>query len=218
MLIFERHVPASVQTGAPVVVLLHGRGSDERDLMGLQSGLPADAIVITPRAPFPGAAWGYGGGWAWYRFLGGTTPEPESFERSVAELQELVAALPDLLAVVPGRVIVDGFSQGGTTALGFALISPGAVGGVLMFSGFLPAHPAVRATPETIGAKRVFWGHGVHDPMIPFDSGVAGREALAQAGADLTTGDYPIGHAISPRELQDASRWLAGFQRPPAGC
>lgn len=216
MLQFDKYVPAIAKDGAPVVVLLHGRGSNMDDLMGLQPGLPPDAIVITPQAPFPGAAWGYGGGWAWYRFLGGTNPEPESFERSVAELKELIDTLPEQLPVKPGPIIVGGFSQGGTTALGYALIHPEAVDGVLMFSGFLPSHPAVEANPETVGGMRVFWGHGTQDPMIPFANGIAGREALARAGADLTTGDYPIGHSISPRELQDASRWLAAFQTTPA--
>jgi phospholipase/carboxylesterase len=216
MLTFDKYVPENAKDGAPVVVLLHGRGSDKDDLMGLQPGLPPDVVLVTPRAPFPGAPWGYGDGWAWYRFLGGTTPEPESFERSVESLAELVGALPELLPIRPGPIIVGGFSQGGTTALGYALTHSKEVDGVLMFSGFLPSHPAVKAMPETVGGKRVFWGHGTADPMMPFTNAIAGREALARAGADLTIGDYPIGHWIDPRELADASRWLEAFRTTPA--
>lgn len=211
MLHFEQYVPANAEDGAPVVVLLHGRGSNEQDLMGLRQGFPANAIVVTPRAPFSGAEWGYGGGWAWYQFLGGTNPERESFEASVAAVKELIQALPDLLPVTPGPVIVGGFSQGGTTSLGFALQHPALVDGLLMFSGFLPSHPNVRATPETVAGTRFFWGHGAQDPMIPYANGVAGRAALAAAGADLTVGDYQIGHTISPNELRDAGAWLATF-------
>jgi phospholipase/carboxylesterase len=216
MLQFEQYVPADAKDGAPVVVLLHGRGSNEQDLMGLRQGLPRGAIVVTPRAPFSGATWGYGGGWAWYQFLGGTNPEPKSFEASVAAVKELIDALPELLPVKPGPVIVGGFSQGGTTALGYALMNPEAVDGVLMFSGFLPSHPDVRATPETVAGKRFFWGHGTQDPMIPYANGIAGRAALAAAGADLTVGDYQIGHTISPNELRDAGNWLAAFTAPAA--
>jgi len=217
MLEINKHIPNDVADGAPALVLLHGRGSDKDDLMGLQPGLPQEAVLITPRAPFPGAPWGYGGGWAWYRFLGGTTPDPASFERSVAALAELVEALPEILPVKPGVVIVGGFSQGGTTALGYSLSHPETVDGVLMFSGFLPSHPDVAATPETVRGRKVFWGHGTLDQMIPFANAIQGRDALARAGADLTTGDYRTGHWIDPQELADASSWLTSFQTATAG-
>jgi phospholipase/carboxylesterase len=218
MLIYDKHIPAGVTDSAPTIVLLHGRGSDEHDLMGLQPGLPQDAIVVTPRAPFPGAPWGYGDGWAWYRYLGGTTPDPAPFERSMVEIDQLLQALRSDLPVRPGPVILGGFSQGGTTAFGYALSHPGAVNGVLLFSGFLPTHPSVAATPETVAALRIFWGHGTLDDMIPFDFAVEGRAALGQAGADLTAREYPIGHGIVPSELADANRWLQTFSAVSAAA
>src|SRR5690606_8620097 len=130
--------------GARVLVLLHGRGSDERDLMGLRPHLPPELVLVSPRAPFPGAPWGYGPGWAWYRFLGEDRPEPESFERSQEALGELLDALPARLALTPGEVLAGDFSQGGTMALAFALREPGRLAGVMNFSGFLADHPSVR--------------------------------------------------------------------------
>ena len=88
MLDYGHHFPADAKDGDPVVLLLHGRGSDKDDLLGLVPHLPANALIVTPQAPFPGAQWGYGGGWAWYRFLSGTTPEPESFVAGQAALAE----------------------------------------------------------------------------------------------------------------------------------
>src|SRR5215204_988270 len=90
MLDYDLSVPANATDGAPVIVLLHGRGSNKGDLMGLRPGLPPDAIVVTPQAPFPGAQWGYGGGWAWYQFLGGTIPEPETFLAGQTELENFL--------------------------------------------------------------------------------------------------------------------------------
>lgn len=213
MLTYAQHLPANPRDGAPVLVLLHGRGSDKDDLIGLAQRLPEDAILIAPRAPFPGGPWGYGGGFAWYRFLGGTTPEPASFERSLAELGEFVTALPEFLPVKPGPIIAGGFSQGGTTALGFALTQRNAISGVMMFSGFLPSHPAVAANLERAAGLHVFWGHGTADPMIPFQRGAEGRQALQAAGAEVVTGDYPIGHWIDPNELADAADWLTAISR-----
>jgi len=208
MLLDLRSVPENARDGAPLIVLLHGRGSEMGDLMRMRPSLPPEAIVVTPQAPFPAAEWGYGPGWAWYRFLGGTMPEPETFEAGQAALAEYLAALPESLPVRPGPIVLGGFSQGGTSSLAYALRNPGQLAGVLIFSGFLADHPSVRATPETVADTRFFWGHGRADPMIPFEYAEAGRQALRDAGAELETYDTPGGHAIDPAELRAARRWL----------
>lgn len=209
MLEYRISVPENVADGAPVIVLLHGRGSDMNDLQGLRAGLPGTAILVTPQAPFSGAQWGYGGGWAWYQFLGGTTPEPETFVQGQTALREFMEALPGTLPVKPGPVVIGGFSQGGTSSLAYALRHPGTVAGVLMLSGFLASHPSVNI--DNANGLKIFWGHGSVDQMIPFSTGRAGREAIAAAGAELTTGDYQIGHWIDDQELADARGWLNGL-------
>lgn len=208
MLTFVEHVPAGAEDGALTIVLLHGRGSHERDLMGLREGFPPGAIVVAPRAPFPGGPWGYGAGWAWYRYIGGSTPEPESFEESQQSLSAFLEALPGALPVRPGRVVLGGFSQGGTMSLGYALRNPGGVPMVMNFSGFLPDHPSVAPNSSTVDGTDFFWGHGRHDPAIPFALARVGRAALADAGARLEARDYDIGHWISPEEISDAADWI----------
>ena len=215
MLLHDQHIPAGAEDGAPVLVLLHGRGCPKGDLMSLRPAWPPEAIVVAPQAPFLGAPWGYGGGWAWYRFLGGTTPEPESFEAGQAALEGFLHELPSRLPVRPGPVVLGGLAPGATTSLAYALRHPGELDGVLVFSGYLADHPSVRAVPETTGNLRVFWGHGTQDPMIPFAQAREGRVALLAAGADLTTRDYPIGHWIEPQELADAVEWLGDAVTAP---
>lgn len=205
------HIPENVRPGAPVLILLHGRGSNELDMLGLQRHLPADVVVLAPRAPFDAAPWGYGPGWAWYRFLGGNRPEPESFDRSQEELVELVRRVPELVPVTPGPVVVGGFSQGGTMSLGFAFRNPGLVSGILNLSGFLPDHPSVRPEAEALPGTRIFWGHGTADPSVPFSLAVEGRAALAGTGARLEARDYQIGHGIAPKEISDVVTWLSGL-------
>jgi phospholipase/carboxylesterase len=201
-------VPADARNGVPVVVLLHGRGADRTDLFSLRRFLPPTWAVVAPDAPFPAAPWGYGPGRAWYRYVGGTTPEPESFEESVNAIAQLLKELPATIGREPGAIALGGFSQGGTVSLAFALTHPEQVLNVLNFSGFLADHPAVTPSPESVRNARIFWGHGTSDPAIPFAFAVAGREALRSAGADLQARDYDMGHSISSEELTDAVTWL----------
>jgi phospholipase/carboxylesterase len=213
MLSYEHDFPVNVQAGADLIVLLHGRGSHMGDLMGLRPYLPADAMVVAPQAPFSGMKWGYGPGWAWYRFLGEGRPEPESFESSQAQLRSfLTTDLPDQLPVKPGRLILGGFSQGAVTSMAYALRNPGEVDSVLSFSGFLAKHPSVQATPESVKGTRFWWGHGTQDPMISFELALEGWAALTAAGANLTTGQYSMGHSIDGSELRDAVAWLNAKQ------
>ncbi len=209
MLETHRLLPDAAGDGTPVAVLMHGRGADMMDLVPLGRGFPDDVALIFPQAPHPGAHWGYGPGWAWYRYEGGDRPEADSFRSSQAELEALVRGLPDLLGFTPGPLILGGFSQGGTMAMGYAVQHPGEVPAVLNFSGFVASHPDVDVAPETVAETAFWWGHGTRDPAVVYDPlAVRGRAALREAGADLEAPDYPIGHGISPAELDDAVRWL----------
>jgi phospholipase/carboxylesterase len=208
MLKYEQVVPAGVEDGAPLVVLLHGRGTDRFDLAGLAPLIAPRAVFVTPQAPHSGRPWGYGPGWAWYRFMGGDSPEPESFEASQQALAEFLAELPGTLPVRTGPTVLGGFSQGGTMSLGYALRNPGAVPMAVCLSGFLPKHPTVQPTPGSVRGTRFFWGHGKQDAAIPFAMGQEGRAALAAAGADLEARDYDIAHAISPQEASDVRAWI----------
>jgi phospholipase/carboxylesterase len=205
---FEIHLPERARPGAPLIVLLHGRGSDRFDLLGLHRGLPAGAIIVTPQAPFSGAEWGYGPGWAWYRYLGEDRPEPTSFDQSHEKLEEFLDTLPARLPVPTGPLVLGGFSQGGTMSLAHALRKPRSVPRVLNFSGFLAAHPSVPVNSDSVRGTRIFWGHGTSDPAIPWEMAERGRTALRAAGADLEARDYGIGHWIDPSELADATAWL----------
>lgn len=217
MLTTEVYAPPGARDGDPVVILMHGRGADLTDLVPLRPLFPDGVAVVFPRAPHPGAPWGYGPGWAWYRYEGGDRPEAASFRSSQESLVELMNGLSGLLGFEPGPVVPGGFSQGGTMALGYALQNPGAAAGVLNFSGFVPAHPDVVVTSETVAGTPFWWGHGTRDPSVVYDLARRGRSALEEAGADLEVRDYPMGHGIVPQELEDAMSWLRSRVLAPAG-
>jgi len=208
MLEYDLDAPAEAEDGWPLIVLLHGRGSDRRDLMGLRPGLPARSLVVSVDAPFPAAPWGYGPGFAWYRYIGDDRPDPETFLASQEKLAEFLDDLPERLPVRPGALVLGGFSQGGTMSLGCGLRHPDRVALVLNFSGFVPSVPSVDPRGATASGLRIFWGHGLHDPAIPHTLAVRGRSALEEGGARLEARDYRMGHGILPQEMSDARKWM----------
>jgi phospholipase/carboxylesterase len=194
---------------APLLVLLHGRGADERDLVPLGRELSATATVVAPRAPFPAAPWGYGPGWAWYRFISGTTPEPASFEAGQEQLATFLRDLPAYLGREGAPLLVGGFSQGGTSSLAWAIRHPRSAAGVLVFSGFLASHPSVRLGAGAVNELPIWWGHGTADPAIPFTHAEAGWDALRQAGAALESHRFEgMGHTISRTSVDLAAEFV----------
>ena len=207
MLTHRIHLPEQPEDGMPLLVLLHGRGADETDLLALAPHLPP-VLLVAPRAPFRAAPWGYGPGYAWYRFLGGVRPDPDHYQRSLDELDDLLAALPGALPVQPGPLFLGGFSQGGTVSLGYALSHPGRAHTVLNLSGFLADHPAVKVTPDTVGSARFYWPHGLLDRSVPHTYAQQGRGQLLAAGAYLAAPDYNIDHSLNREELEDIAELI----------
>ena len=104
-------LPSQPTDGITVAVLLHGRGSDETDLQGLRPHLPSNWAVVTPRAPHAGRDWGYGPGWAWYRYIAEDRVVEEGLRTSLDLLDSFLDGLPGLLGVQPGRILLGGFSM-----------------------------------------------------------------------------------------------------------
>jgi len=208
MLDFLVKKPSEPADGGPVLVLLHGRGSDMADLQGLAQILPPGGTLVTPQAPHPGGPWGYGPGWAWYRYLGQDHADKESLEKSRRAIEVFLESLPASLGFKPGPLVLGGFSQGGTTSLAYAITHPGSVAGVVVLSGFLANQESLATELDAIGETPLFWAHGTHDPAVPFSLAVEGRERIREAGGKLEVRDYRMGHWVSPEEMSDLRDWL----------
>lgn len=175
--------------------------------------LPESWSVVTPEAPFPGSAWGYGPGSAWYRYIGEDRVVEETLQESLSKLDDFLRALPDVVGFEPGDVVLGGFSQGGTVSMAYALSRPGAVRAVLNFSGFLVASVELDESGASPPVTPIFWGHGIGDPAIPISLAEKGRARLRHAGAPLTARDYRIGHWIANEEVERAVEMVRDVTR-----
>lgn len=198
-------------TGEPegLLVLHHGRGTSERDLIGLADHLdPEQRLrVVTPRAPLrlPGSP-----GYHWYLVPRVGYPDPESFEAARAALAELHDSLWEETGVGPERTVLGGFSMGAVMsyATGLSADRP-AVAGILAFSGFVPTVEGWEPALADRAAMPVFVSHGRNDPVIGIEFAERARELLEAGGLDLTYRESELGHQIDPAHLRDAGAWLA---------
>jgi phospholipase/carboxylesterase len=183
------------------LVLLHGFGADEHDLLPIARELDPSLHAISLQAPI---ALEYGGR-AWYRLE--QTPQGIAFDPGEVGRGEDAAfeAVEEIAAAHP-RPILCGFSQGAGMALGIALRNPQLAAGVLALSAVPP-----RLLPSKAPGLKVFLAHGTQDPLLPIEVGRATRDLLARLGADVTFREYPMGHMVSAEELADARDWLAAL-------
>jgi phospholipase/carboxylesterase len=199
-----------------LLVLHHGRGTDERDLLALADLLDPQASleVVTPRAPLVVAG---APGYHWYRVPRVGTPDPVTFADSHAKLASLHDELWAGSGISPRRTVLGGFSMGAVMsyALGLDRERPPPAG-ILAFSGFLPSVPGWE--PDLAGRRGmpVLITHGRRDPVIAVDFGREVARRLTEGGLRVEYEETEGSHRIEPAQLQAASRWLAPTLGDPA--
>jgi phospholipase/carboxylesterase len=191
-----------------LLVLHHGRGTDERDLLGLADALDPERRlrVVTPRAPLdlPGSP-----GYHWYLVPRVGFPDPETFHTARAALAELHDRLWEETGVGPERTVLGGFSMGSVMsyAMGLGAERP-AVAGILAFSGFVPAVDGWEPSLADRASTRAFIAHGRRDPIIEVGFAQRARELLEAGGLAVEYRESDLGHQIDPSHLADATAWL----------
>jgi phospholipase/carboxylesterase len=185
-----------------LLVLFHGRGADEHDLVPVLDALDPERrlLGVTPRGPLslpPGGA-------HWYALHRLGEPDPETFAATFPLASEWL----DGLGFPPGRTVLGGFSQGAvmTYALGLAAGRPRPAALVAM-SGFVPTVPGLALDLEA-PFPRISIGHGTYDEVIGVEWGRAARDLLTEAGAEVLYRESPIGHTIDPAFLGEAAARL----------
>jgi phospholipase/carboxylesterase len=194
---------------AGLLVLHHGRGADEHDLLGLADVLDPDRRlhVVTPRAPLAIQGWP---GYHWYVVPQVGYPDPETFHAAVAALAAFHDELWERTGLGPEQTVLGGFSMGAVMSysLGLAAGRP-APAGILAFSGFVPTVEGWQPSLVDRTATRAFVAHGRNDPVIDVSFGRRARELLESGGLEVDYRESDVAHQIDPAHLPAAASWLA---------
>jgi phospholipase/carboxylesterase len=203
-----RH-PTRAAGAPPLLILLHGIGSNEEDLMGLEPYLDERFLIVSARAPHP-----YGwGGYAWFEIE--WLPDGIAIDRAQAEQSRdlIVRFIGEAVAAYsadPARVYLMGFSQGAMMSGWVALTRPELVAGAVLMSGRVPDEVRAQiADPEQLAGKPFLVVHGTMDQVLPIQNGRASRDLLQRLPIDLTYREYPMSHEVSAESLTDVVAWLS---------
>ncbi|MBV4481726.1 alpha/beta hydrolase [Pseudomonas khavaziana] len=193
----------------PLVIFLHGFGSNEEDLFGIKDALPSTWTYLSVRAPMPVEPRGY----RWFT----KTPGDGEYDGVPADLQSSARLIGEFVTKATAkyhtqsdRVFLVGFSQGAIMSYEVALRDPELVRGIAALSGsVLPMLKSALKPDESMGKLAIFIGHGTLDQALPYTSATRAYEVLAALGLKPEFHGYPgMNHTISEAEVLDLKAWL----------
>lgn len=201
--------PKTIKEKNPLLILLHGYGSNEEDLFSFASELPDDSYVISVRAPYDLQPYGH----AWYAIHFDADENKFSdnvqAKESVALISSFIDEMLKQYKIDANNVTLVGFSQGAILSYATALTYPEKVTKVAALSGYFNQE----IIPEVINTKAIshlkfFVSHGSVDQVIPVDWARKAKPALENLGLEVEYHEYPVGHGVAPQNFFDFKNWL----------
>ena len=194
---------------SPLLLLLHGYGSNEADLFSFASELPEDYYVVAARAPFNLQY----GSYAWYA-INFDADENKFSDHEQAKVSrdlvlQFIAELIQNYPINARNISLLGFSQGSILSYGIALSHPEKIKNVIAFSGYI-SEPILEENYKNndFSKLNVFATHGTVDQVIPVSWARKNKPFLDNLGIQSVYNEYPIGHGISPQAFNDFKKWL----------
>jgi phospholipase/carboxylesterase len=201
--------PKFIQEKNPLLLLLHGYGSNEADLFSFASELPEEYFVISAQAPYDMQY----GSFAWYAINFDADENKFSDLNQARQSRDMIADFIDeLLAKYPidsTKVNLIGFSQGSILSYAVALSYPTKIAKVVAMSGYLNLDMAIECFEKNdLSGLKIFASHGTVDQVIPVEWARKTPQLLENFGIDVVYKEYPIGHGVSPQNFFDFRKWL----------
>lgn len=182
------------------LLVLHGTGGDENDLIGLARELAPTAPLLSPRGKVL-----ENGAPRFFRRLAPGVFDLEDLRTQAADLARFVQGAAQQYGLDRDQIYALGYSNGGNMAAALLLLYPEILAGGVLLRAMMPLEP--QPLPHLKG-RSVFLAAGRQDPLIPPGSVETLAQRLRQAGADLELRWQPGGHSLYPAELEAARRWL----------
>ncbi|GAK97597.1 serine esterase [Nonlabens tegetincola] len=204
----------AVQENAPLLLLLHGYGSNEEDLFSFSSEIDPNIFVVSARAPYEIPPYGA----AWYAInfdaAGGKFSDLDQAKSSMELLDTFIEELKNSYPIDPNNINLLGFSQGAILSYALSFKHLGMFNNVVAMSGYLNKElienedDVVARFRESVKKTNYFISHGTMDQVIPLDWASEAPKFMSELKADYLYKNYPIGHGVSRDNFYDMKEWL----------
>jgi phospholipase/carboxylesterase len=184
----------------PLILALHGHGSNEQDLISLSSHLPNNIFWVSGRGPHTIGENSYD----WYEL----PPSPEKIAQILKKLNVFIAELIKTYPIDPDKVFIMGFSQGSMISLSYAMAFPNSISGVISQSGALPSSIGLPINKEGLKGKPMIITHGIEDSAMPIERARQARDILKGLEVDITYNEFHMGHTINNESITSVKEWL----------
>jgi phospholipase/carboxylesterase len=206
---YKIKTPKTILEKNPILLLLHGYGSNEEDLFSFASELPNHYYIISARAPYDMQY----GSYAWYAINFDADENKFSDHEQAKISRDLIATFVDeLVANYPidaQNVTLIGFSQGTILSYAVALSYPEKIQKVVAMSGYLNLEIVAKDyLKNTFGNLQIFASHGTVDQVIPVEWARKAKPILDNLGIQSVYKEYPVGHGVAPQNFYDFKEWL----------
>lgn len=194
----------------PLLLLIHGYGSNEEDLFSFAAELPPEYYIVSARAPYNMQY----GSYAWYAINFDADQNKFSDNDQARTSRDLIAKFIDELVanytIDASNVTLIGFSQGTILSYAVALSHPEKVQRVVAMSGYINQEIIEENYLKNLFSNlKIFTSHGTVDQVIPVEWGRKAKPFLENLGIETTYKEYPIGHGVSPQNFHDFKNWIS---------
>ena len=205
--------PSSLSENAPLIIMLHGYGSDENDLFSFASELDSNYAVISLKAPI--AMQPYGN--AWYNiYFDATNGKFSDDEQAITSRDLIVKVIDEIVTAYPidsENITLLGFSQGTILSLAVGLSYPEKVKNIIGLSGYV--NEAILKDGyinNDFSQLNVYSSHGSVDQVIPVDWARKTQPFLKNLGIDSHYSEFPVGHGVAPQNFYEFKSWLSSLK------
>ena len=199
--------PEVKTTNPPLLIQLHGYGSNEQDLFSFAEELPKDLLIVSAQAPYE---MGYGG-YAWYAInfddVNGKFSDLKQAKTSIDVIANFIDEIKAKYNTNPNKTFLLGFSQGAILSYSLSFIYPNKVNYVIALSGYINDKMIPKQISNNISTA-YYCSHGTVDQVLPVDWARKSKPFLDNLGLENVYSEYNVGHGVAPQNFYSFKSWI----------
>ena len=205
---YIKRAPKTPSENPPLLILLHGYGSNEQDLFSFASELPDEFLIISAQAPYTLGFESY----AWYAInfdqINGKFSDLEQAKTSIDKIATFIDEIKTTHKTNNNKTFLLGFSQGAILSYSLSFFYPNKVNYVIALSGYINKELLPKRIENNIIKTKYYCSHGTVDQVLPVEWARNSKPFLDNLVLENEYSEYPVGHGIAPQNFVDFKKWI----------